>query len=40
VNSICPGRPIGSIDGVPFPADDKLVSLLREAWESVPFDAL
>jgi branched-subunit amino acid aminotransferase/4-amino-4-deoxychorismate lyase len=40
VNSICPARPIGSIDGVPFPADDKLVGLLREAWESVPFDAL
>ena len=40
VNSICPARPIGSIDGVPFPADDKLVSLLRDAWESVPFDAL
>jgi hypothetical protein len=40
VNSVCPAQPIGSIDGVPFPADDKLVSLLREAWESVPFDAL
>lgn len=40
VNSICPAQPIGSIDGVPFPADDKLVSLLREAWESVPFDVL
>ncbi|MEV6847794.1 aminotransferase class IV [Actinoplanes sp. NPDC051411] len=40
VNSIWPAQPIGSIDGVPFPADDKLVSLLREAWESVPFDAL
>jgi len=40
VNSICPAQPIGSIDGVPFPADDKLVSLLRDAWESVPFDAL
>jgi branched-subunit amino acid aminotransferase/4-amino-4-deoxychorismate lyase len=40
VNSIWPGQPIGSVDGAPFPADDKLVSLLREAWESVPFDAL
>jgi 4-amino-4-deoxychorismate lyase len=40
VNSIWPAQPIGSVDGVPFPADDKLVSLLREAWESVPFDAL
>ncbi|BCY08893.1 aminotransferase class IV [Actinoplanes sp. L3-i22] len=40
VNSICPAQPIGSIDGMPFPADDKLVSLLRDAWESVPFDAL
>ncbi|MGX6603809.1 aminotransferase class IV [Micromonosporaceae bacterium Da 78-11] len=40
VNSACPAQPIGSIDGVPFPADDKLVSLLRDAWESVPFDVL
>jgi branched-subunit amino acid aminotransferase/4-amino-4-deoxychorismate lyase len=40
VNSICPAQPIGSVDGVPFPAGDKLVTLLREAWESVPFDAL
>jgi branched-subunit amino acid aminotransferase/4-amino-4-deoxychorismate lyase len=40
VNSHCPAQPIGSIDGMPFPADDKLVSLLRDAWESVPFDAL
>jgi branched-subunit amino acid aminotransferase/4-amino-4-deoxychorismate lyase len=40
VNSICPAQPIGSIDGVPFPTDDKLVSLLRDAWESVPLDAL
>jgi 4-amino-4-deoxychorismate lyase len=40
VNSICPAQPIGSIDGVPFPADDKLAPLLRDAWESVPFDAL
>jgi branched-subunit amino acid aminotransferase/4-amino-4-deoxychorismate lyase len=40
VNSICPAQPIGSIDGVALPADDKLVSLLTAAWESVPFDAL
>ena len=40
VNSICPAQPIGSVDGVPFPADDKLAGLLRDAWESVPFDAL
>lgn len=40
VNSIWPAQPIGSIDGVPFPSDGKLVSLLREAWESVPFDVL
>jgi branched-subunit amino acid aminotransferase/4-amino-4-deoxychorismate lyase len=40
VSSICPAQPIGSIDGVPFPADDKLVDLLRDAWESVPFDVL
>jgi branched-subunit amino acid aminotransferase/4-amino-4-deoxychorismate lyase len=40
VNSICPAQPIGSVDGVAFPADDKLTGLLRDAWESVPFDAL
>ena len=40
VNSICPAQPIGSIDGVPFPADDKLAVMLRDAWESVPFDVL
>lgn len=40
VNSICPARPIAAIDGVPFPATDKLTGLLRDAWESVPFDAL
>jgi branched-subunit amino acid aminotransferase/4-amino-4-deoxychorismate lyase len=40
VNSICPAQPIGSIDGVPYPADDKLVELLRAAWQSVPFDTL
>jgi 4-amino-4-deoxychorismate lyase len=39
VNSICPAQPIASVDGVPFPADDKLCGLLRDAWESVPFDA-
>jgi branched-subunit amino acid aminotransferase/4-amino-4-deoxychorismate lyase len=38
-SSVCPAQPIGSIDGIPFPSDDKLASLLREAWESVPFDA-
>jgi branched-subunit amino acid aminotransferase/4-amino-4-deoxychorismate lyase len=40
VNSICPAQPIGSVDGIPFPADDKLTDLLRDAWDSVPFDAL
>jgi branched-subunit amino acid aminotransferase/4-amino-4-deoxychorismate lyase len=40
VNSICPAQPIGSIDGVPFPADDKLTEILAEAWQSVPFDTL
>jgi hypothetical protein len=40
VNSVCPAQPIGSVDGVPFPADGKLTGLLRDAWESVPFDVL
>lgn len=40
VNSICPAQPIGSVDGVPFPAGDKLTGLLRDAWASVPFDVL
>ena len=40
VNSICPAKPIASIDGVPLPAHDKLTGLLRNAWRSVPFDDL
>jgi branched-subunit amino acid aminotransferase/4-amino-4-deoxychorismate lyase len=40
VNSICPAQPIAGIDGVPFTEPDKLTGLLRDAWESVPFDAL
>ena len=40
VNSNCPAQPIDSIDNVPLPAADKLCGLLRDAWESVPFDAL
>ena len=40
VNSICAAQPVGSVDGVPFPADDKLTGLLAEAWKSVPFDVL
>lgn len=39
-NANCPARPVASVDGVPFPADDKLVELLGEAWRSVPFDVL
>jgi len=40
VNSICPAQPIASVDRVAFSADDKLTGLLRDAWQSVPFDAL
>ncbi|GLY08465.1 aminotransferase class IV [Actinoplanes sp. NBRC 101535] len=40
VNSICPAQPVAGIDGVPFPATDKLVALLRDAGESIPFDDL
>jgi branched-subunit amino acid aminotransferase/4-amino-4-deoxychorismate lyase len=39
-NSIWPARPVASVDGVPFPADDKLAELLDGAWQSVPFDIL
>jgi branched-subunit amino acid aminotransferase/4-amino-4-deoxychorismate lyase len=39
-NANCPARPVASVDGVPFPADDKLVELLGDAWRSVPFDVL
>ena len=40
VNSTRPAQPIAAVDGFPFPAGDKLTELLRDAWESVPFDAL
>jgi len=40
VNSICPAQPIASVDRVAFSADDKLTGLLRDAWQSVPFDTL
>jgi branched-subunit amino acid aminotransferase/4-amino-4-deoxychorismate lyase len=40
VNSICPAQPIGSVDGVPYDDDGKLAALLRDAWDSVPFEAL
>jgi branched-subunit amino acid aminotransferase/4-amino-4-deoxychorismate lyase len=40
VNSIWPAQPIAGVDGVLFDADDKLIPLLRQAWDSVPFDVL
>jgi branched-subunit amino acid aminotransferase/4-amino-4-deoxychorismate lyase len=40
VNANHPARPVGSVDGVPFPADDKLTGLLTDAWRSVPLDLL
>ena len=39
-NASHPARPVASVDGVPFPADDKLADLLTGAWRSVPFDVL
>jgi 4-amino-4-deoxychorismate lyase len=32
--SICSEQPVGSIDGVAFPGDDRLPGLLAAAWES------
>ena len=38
VNSTSPGRPIAAIDDVVFGEAAKLTSLLRETYESVPWD--
>lgn len=38
VNSHCPAQPIASIDDVAFEEQDKLVSALRTAWDTVPWD--
>jgi branched-subunit amino acid aminotransferase/4-amino-4-deoxychorismate lyase len=40
VNSTCPAQPIASIGDVSLPAGDKLAGLLRDAWQTVPYDAL
>jgi branched-subunit amino acid aminotransferase/4-amino-4-deoxychorismate lyase len=40
VNSRCPAQPIASIDDVVFGEQDKLVSALRTAWDTVPRDEI
>lgn len=40
VNSICPARPIASIDELPLKDDGLLGETLRAAWDAVPFDEL
>jgi 4-amino-4-deoxychorismate lyase len=40
VNSVCPAQPIASIDDVVFEEQDKLVSALRTAWDTVPWDEI
>lgn len=40
VNSQCPAQPIGSIGDVVFGEHEKLVSALRTAWDTVPWDEI
>jgi hypothetical protein len=40
VNSRCPAQPIAGIDDVPFGEQDALVSALRTAWDTVPWDEI
>jgi branched-subunit amino acid aminotransferase/4-amino-4-deoxychorismate lyase len=40
VNSICPAQPIAGVDDVAFGEQDKLVSALRTAWDTVPWDEI
>jgi branched-subunit amino acid aminotransferase/4-amino-4-deoxychorismate lyase len=40
VNSTCPAQPIAAIGDTFLPAGDKLSGLLRDAWSTVPYDAL
>jgi len=40
INSRCPAQPIGSIGDVVFGEHDKLVSALRTAWDTVPWDEI
>lgn len=38
LNSHCPAQPIASIDDVVFGEQDKLTAVLRDAWDTVPWD--
>lgn len=40
INSQCPAQPIGSIGDVVFGEHEKLVSALRTAWDTVPWDEI
>jgi 4-amino-4-deoxychorismate lyase len=40
INSQCPAQPIGSIGDVVFGEQEKLVSALRTAWDTVPWDEI
>jgi branched-subunit amino acid aminotransferase/4-amino-4-deoxychorismate lyase len=39
-NSLCPARPIDSIDGVKFPEGERLAGVLTAAWDTVPQDEI
>jgi 4-amino-4-deoxychorismate lyase len=40
LNTRCPAQPIASIDDVVFGEQDKLVAVLRAAWDTVPYDEI
>ena len=40
LNTRCPAQPIASIDDVAFGEQDKLVAVLRAAWDTVPWDEI
>ncbi|AGZ43609.1 aminotransferase class IV [Actinoplanes friuliensis] len=40
VSTVCPARPVASIDELPLKDDGLLVETLQEAWATVPWDEL
>lgn len=40
INSLCPAQPIAGIGDVVFGEHEKLVSALRTAWDTVPWDEI
>ena len=40
LNTRCPAQPIASVDDVVFGEHDKLVAVLRSAWDTVPWDEI